>query len=110
MKRDWKNYNEELVRRGRILIDPEIFDTQAQNKQTKKPGRPFKYPRGLIIFILFLKYALRLPYRQTEGFVRALFRQMGISTNVPNFRNIHYRHTREEFHFDNLPDNLKDLP
>ncbi|MCS6999198.1 MAG: IS5 family transposase, partial [Aquificaceae bacterium] len=31
-------------------------------------------------------------------------------TNVPNFRTIHYRHTREDFHFDHLPDNLKDLP
>ncbi|MCX8075639.1 MAG: hypothetical protein N3C57_01280 [Aquificaceae bacterium] len=61
MKRDWKNYNEELVRRGRILIDPEIFDAQAQNKQTKKLRRPFKYPIALILFILFFKYALRLP-------------------------------------------------
>ncbi|MCX8075647.1 MAG: transposase, partial [Aquificaceae bacterium] len=110
MKRSWKDYNKDLVKRGEILIDPEIFDAQAQNKQTKKLGSPFKYPRGLIIFILFLKYVLRLPYRQTEGFVRALFRQMGISTNVPNFRPIHYRHTREDFHFDHLPDNLKDLP
>ncbi|MCS7308545.1 MAG: hypothetical protein NZ526_08375, partial [Aquificaceae bacterium] len=46
------------------------------------------------------KYALRLPYRQTEGFVRTLFREMGISIELPNFRTIHYRHNREEFHFD----------
>ncbi|MCX8075856.1 MAG: transposase, partial [Aquificaceae bacterium] len=56
------------------------------------------------------KYALRLPYRQTEGFVRTLFRQMGISIELPNFRTIHYRHKREEFHFDHLPDDPKDLP
>ncbi|MCX8164482.1 MAG: transposase, partial [Aquificaceae bacterium] len=68
-----------MLRRGEILIDPEIFDVQAQNKQTKKSGRLFKYPRALIMFILFFKYALRLPYRQTEGFVRTLFREMGIS-------------------------------
>ncbi|MCX8076166.1 MAG: transposase, partial [Aquificaceae bacterium] len=79
MKRSWKDYNKDLVKRGEILIDPKILDTQSQHNEAKKLGRPFKYPRGLIIFILFLKYVLRLPYRQTEGFVRALFRQMGIS-------------------------------
>ncbi|MCS7195690.1 MAG: transposase, partial [Aquificaceae bacterium] len=47
---------------------------------------------------------------QTEGFVRTLFREMGISIELPNFRTIHYRHTREDFHFDHLPDNLEDLP
>ncbi|MCX7990224.1 MAG: transposase, partial [Aquificaceae bacterium] len=99
MERSWKDYNKDLVRRGEILIDPEVLDTQSQHNEAKKLGRPFKYPKGLIIFILFLKHVFKLPYRQ-----------MGISTNVPNFRTIHYRHTREDFHFDHLPDNLKDLP
>ncbi|MCS6876270.1 MAG: transposase [Aquificaceae bacterium] len=56
-----------------------MFDAQAQSKQTKKLRRPFKYPRALILFILFFKYTLRLPYRQTEGFVRTPFRKMGMS-------------------------------
>ncbi|MEN3028248.1 MAG: transposase [Aquificaceae bacterium] len=93
-----------------MLIDPDILDTQSQHQQTKKLGRPFKYPRILILLMLFLKYAFRLPYRQTEGFVKALFMQMGIATQISNFRTLHYRHSREDFHLDHLPDNPEDIP
>ncbi len=35
MRRDWKKYNRELVRRGEILIDPEAIAV-ASNKQKKE--------------------------------------------------------------------------
>ncbi|MCS7149401.1 MAG: transposase [Caldimicrobium sp.] len=72
----------------------EIFDARSQNKRIRKLGRPFKYLRALILFILFFKYALRLPHKQREGFVRALFGEMGISTEPPNFRTIYQIHNR----------------
>ncbi|MCX8164215.1 MAG: transposase [Aquificaceae bacterium] len=93
-----------MVRRG------EMLDAQSQNKQAKKLGRPSKCPRSLILLILFFKYVFRLPYRQAEGFAKALFRDIVVSIPLPNFRTIHYRHNREEFQFDHLPDNPKDLP
>jgi hypothetical protein len=68
MSRDWKKYNRELVRRGEILIDPETIAV-TPNKQ-KKRGRHYIYPEQLIMLLLFLKFALRLPYRQTEGIAR----------------------------------------
>jgi len=38
MSRDWKKYNKELIRRGEILIDPEILAVSQEKK--KKQGRP----------------------------------------------------------------------
>ena len=61
ISRNWKKYNRELVKRGEILIDPEILG--VSQKKEKKPGRPYVYPDQLIILMLFLKFALRLPYR-----------------------------------------------
>jgi len=36
--------------------------------------------------LLFLKFALRLPYRQKEGVARETFRELGIK--IPNFRTL----------------------
>ncbi len=87
MSRDWKKYNRELVRirRGEILIDPDIL--AVSQKKEKKRGRPYLYPDQLITLLLFLKFALRLPYRQTEGVARKTFGNLGI--RVPNFRTLH---------------------
>ncbi|MEN3039766.1 MAG: transposase, partial [Candidatus Kryptonium sp.] len=51
-----------------------------------------------------------LPCRQTEGFVKELFKKMGIPTQIPDFRTLQYRHSREDFNFQHLPQDLQDLP
>jgi len=102
MRRDWKKYNKELVRRGEILIDPESIAV-TPNRQ-KKRGRPYTYPEQLIMLLLFLKFALRLPYRQTEGVVRKTFGRLGIK--IPNFRTLHYRLSKGEFGLKELPDDI----
>ncbi len=76
MRRNWKKYNRELVKRGEILIDPEV--TAVTSNKQKKIVRPFVYSEQLIILLLFLKFALRLPYRQTEGVARKTFGELGI--------------------------------
>ena len=105
MSRDWKKYNRELVRRGEILIDPEILG--VSQKKEKKRGRPYLYPDQLITLLLFLKFALRLPYRQTEGVARKTFGKMGI--RVPNFRTLHYRLSKGEYSLKELPQ-VEELP
>ena len=92
-KRNWNRYNEELVKRGEILIDPSVLGFTEEQKQEKKTrGRPTLYPEVLIRLLLFIKFALRLPYRQTEGFARKLFGSPGIK--VPDFRTLHYRFSK----------------
>ncbi len=105
MKRDWKRYNRELVRRGEILIDPEAI--AVDQKKQKKRGRPYVYPDQLIMLLLFLKFALRLPYRQTEGVAKKVFGGLGVK--IPNFRTLHYRLSKAEFQLKELP-KVEELP
>ncbi|GEM_PF-1428414 len=77
MRRDWKTYNKELVKRGEILIDPETTAVKPKGRK-KRRGRPSVYPEQLIMLLLFLKFALRLPYRQTEGLAKKVFVGLGI--------------------------------
>ena len=72
-KRDWAAYNEALVRRGELYIALDFldhWDDEIVRMNRHKRGRPYI----LTQFIRFLAYlhVLFLPYRQLEGFVRAL--------------------------------------
>lgn len=48
MRRDWKRYNKELVKRGEILIDSSILGFVEGEKQEKRMGIPPLYPDSLI--------------------------------------------------------------
>nr|WP_121011984.1 IS5 family transposase [Hydrogenivirga caldilitoris] len=100
MGRNWREYNEEPVKRGEILIDSSNFSPREE--KAKKRERPYTYPWQLIWVLLFIKFALRLPYRQTEGLTRELFGSLGLK--VPNFRTLHYRFTTSNFNLSDFPD------
>ena len=59
------------------------------------------------MLLLFLKFALRFPYRQAEGVARKAFGEPGIK--IPNFRIIHYRLIKGEFSLKELPE-AEELP
>ena len=101
MKKNWKEYNNQLVKRGEFLISPEILDFEEKHKQEKKRDRPYIYPELIIRMFLFIKFTLGLPYRQTQGLAQKLLSLPGIKT--PNFRTPHYR-------FSKMNINLQDFP
>ncbi len=68
---NWSEYNDSLVRRGRIFIDL-LFLRNYRVEKVKKRGRPFKYPDPLIELYAALKYTFHLPYRQLEGVIQGL--------------------------------------
>ncbi len=105
MSVDWKKYNRELARREEILINPEIIGVSQKKK--KKRRRPYLYPEQLITLLLFLKFTLRLPYRQTEGVARKTFGNVGI--RALNFRTFHYRLSKGEYSLKELP-HVEELP
>lgn len=105
MRRRHRKHGQELIRRGEILIDPEVL--QAHQHKEKKPGRPYKYPKALILFILFLKNTLGLSYRQAEDLVKKLLNQLETSVQLPNFRTLQYRHAKEGLQFDSSLQDLK---
>jgi hypothetical protein len=78
MKRDWKEYNKQLVKCGEIIIDKDIFLSEnALPSKTQKAGRPKTYSDSLILFALMLKFTLSIPYRQLEGLITFLFKSLG---------------------------------
>jgi hypothetical protein len=73
--RDWSKYNDALVRRGEILFDFSTINNWKQElKKLKKGevGEAYHYPNSLIMLLGLIRILYHLPYRQLEGFIRAL--------------------------------------
>ena len=95
-KRDWKSYNDQLVKRGELLIDldfVENWEEEIEEMNRGKRGKPFDYPWSLIEFLAFPRYFFKLPFRQEEGFVEALAKLVP-ELEVPNYTTIHRRINR----------------
>lgn len=72
-KRNWQEYNKELVKRGSItfFIDPNLLKSELIHKKQK--GRPRIYTHPLIQMLLILKIQFHLTYRSLEGFSKSVF-------------------------------------
>ena len=75
--RNWREYNDSLVKRGSITlwISAEGIEAWKPSGPKKRGGQP-RYTDGAIQFILMLRSVFRLPLRGTEGFVRSIFEWM----------------------------------
>lgn len=79
-RRNWREYNESLVRRGEVLLDFDMLDEweeelkkMNQSKEGKKGAR-FRYPEPYMRLLAYLHVLFHLPFRQEEGFVKSLSR------------------------------------
>ena len=73
-QRDWKVYNEQLVKRGEYLIDLEWVESwydKLEEMNQDKIGRPYQYPNSLIK-LQGVWHAKNIPYRMIEGITRKL--------------------------------------
>lgn len=73
-ERNWKEYNEQLVRRGEFYISLDFMDNweyEVKSMNERKRGRPYQFPHSLMKFLAIIHIAF-LPYRQMEGFLRKL--------------------------------------
>jgi hypothetical protein len=72
---EWPSYNRSLVRRGEILFAYDLLDLwwefEIEKMNEKKEGRKYRYPDSLILFIGYIRVYFHLPYRQTEGIIKA---------------------------------------
>lgn len=86
--RNWKEYNESLKRRGRIIFS---FDENYLSKlyyyEVQARGGVRLYGEGMYEFLLTIKVMLRLPWRSTIGFAEGLLKKAFPSENlgVPNY-------------------------
>lgn len=90
---NWREYNESLVRRGDITFwfSPDVVAAWEHGNAEWKVGRPFVYSDVAIEVLLTLRELFRLPYRQTEGFGRALAALMQANIAIPDFTSLQKR-------------------
>jgi hypothetical protein len=77
-ERDWKEYNERLIKRGEYYINPRFLESwidEINELNYSKIGQPFLYPTSMIEFLAVLK-AKGFDYRSLEGILRALSKQL----------------------------------
>ena len=73
-KINWSEYNESLVRRGEILFAYDfldIWDDDLARMNENKNGKKYKFPDSFIVVIGYIRVYFHLPYRQTEGIIKA---------------------------------------
>lgn len=72
--RNWKSYNEELIKRGEFYINPRFlhsWNDEIKDMNRGKEGNPYLYPHSMIEFLAVLN-AKSFDYRALQGIMRAL--------------------------------------
>lgn len=88
-KRDWKEYNERLVKRGEMYLSLDFLESWAEDVgglNRGKVGAPFEYPESLMTFLGFIHIMLGVDYRGLEGFMRGLRRFVSVA--VPDYSTV----------------------
>jgi hypothetical protein len=84
--RNWKEYNQSLVNRGKITL---WFNDEAVKywipEKKKQSGRPFQYSQIAIETALMIRYVFNLPLRATEGFLTSIFSLLNLQLPVPDY-------------------------
>jgi hypothetical protein len=91
--RDWRRVNEGLVKRGEILLDLRIldrWDSELAEMNKEKEGGQYVYPEIFVRLLGYVRVLFHLPYRQTEGFLKAL-RRFDARIQVPDYSTIDRR-------------------
>jgi len=73
----WKETDERLIRRGELILDPKLLENPRQELKTMnkhKRGRNYHISNTYIQLLAAIRYLYSMPYRQLEGFTRALHR------------------------------------
>jgi len=80
----WPAYNKSLVRRGEILFSHDfldIWDDDLARMNENKKGKKYKFPDSFILIIGHIRVYLHLPYRQTEGLIKAT-----VGKSIPEYK------------------------
>ena len=74
---DWKAVDERLIRRGELILDLESLGNHQKELEEMNKGRPgprYKLANTYIQLLAIVRYLFQMPYRQLEGYTRALHR------------------------------------
>lgn len=102
-KRNWKEYNESLVRRGELLFDTDFLSgwgRELEKLNEEKEGARYRYPSSLMSMLAAIHVYL-LPYRELEGFLRMFSDHVeGLKDRVPDYTTMWWRISRVEIELD----------
>jgi hypothetical protein len=73
----WRVVDERLIGRGELLLSLdflESYDLELSVLNFGKVGRPYRVTCMYVVFLAVVRYLFCMPYRQLEGFTRALHR------------------------------------
>jgi IS5 family transposase len=91
--RNWKIENEKYVRRGELLLDFDFLDRwdyEIRKMNSNRWGGKYLYPDSFITALSFIYVLFFLPYRQLEGFFKAISKFIP-NLKVPDHSTIHRR-------------------
>jgi hypothetical protein len=100
-KRNWKEYNESLVRRGELLFDTDFlsgWSRELGSLNEGKEGARYRYPDSLMSMLAAIHVYL-LPYRELEGFLR-MFSGHVEGLKVPDYTTMWWRISRVKVQLD----------
>ena len=82
---NWREYEQGLVQRGDVTIwlSPEAVGAWKAKPSGRRGAQP-KFSNLAIEAALTLRLVFHLPLRQTEGFLRSIFKLMGVELDVPD--------------------------
>jgi len=97
--RNWKEYDEALVNRGRIIfhITQEALEKWKRYQRTGKPGKPRFFSDTAIETSLTIQQYFRLPLRATEGVVAGMLLALGSVAKSPDHSTLSKRGTTLSF-------------
>lgn len=106
-KRNWKEYNEKLVKRGEFYINPRFLETwltEIKEMNCRKIGQPYMYPNSLIEFLTIL-HSKGFDYRSLNGIMGSLSKRLG-PFPVISFSQIRRRMLTMDINFKAKSDDL----
>jgi len=88
---NWHSYNELLVRRGQVMLDIDVIDSwndELKKMNDGKEGAQYRYPHSFVQLLGYMRAYFHLPYRQTEGVVKAHAKNV---PSIPDYSTISRR-------------------
>ena len=90
--KNWSSYNRALVARGSLTVwlDDSLW-RQWYDQRSSQRGAQFVYSDRTIAWMLTMRVLLKLPLRQTQGFIQSLLDLMGLALAVPDYSTLSRR-------------------
>jgi hypothetical protein len=91
--RNWREYNEALVNRGKVTfwVAEDALQQWQEKQKTGKRGKPKFFSNTAIETALTVREVFRLPLRQTEGFLASILERMGALVTAPDYSTLSVR-------------------